>query len=363
MKNETINTTESGVRFLHVADVHLGVEPDAGKPWSKKRRQDIWDSFAEVVEMAGQKQVDFLWITGDLFHAQPLKRELKEINYLFSKIPDTKIVLLAGNHDYLNPKSYYLTNQWAENVSFFSREEAAYIDFPEKNVTVYGMSYWHREVTARCYDDIKPRDNGRINVLLAHGGDERHIPFSPAAILQNGFDYLAAGHIHKGGQMVAGRAVMAGSLEPTDCNDTGAHGYWLGELQKGGAKVQFVPVRKCEYCHEVFPVTSATTEQEVSEWAKNLTQKRPAYQYFRLRLEGRADPETEFDLKRLEELARVVDVQADLTPDYDYEKLEKEYEGSLLGYYVNQMRKKNDAVSRKALEYGVNALLGHKICR
>ena len=60
MKNETINTTESGVRFLHVADVHLGVEPDAGKPWSKKRRQDIWDSFAEVVEMAGQKQVDFL---------------------------------------------------------------------------------------------------------------------------------------------------------------------------------------------------------------------------------------------------------------------------------------------------------------
>lgn len=113
----------------------------------------------------------------------------------------------------------------------------------------------------------------------------------------------------------------------------------------------------------MFPVSSATTEQEVSEWAKNLTQKRPAYQYFRLRLEGRADPEAEFDLKRLEELARVVDVQANLTPDYDYEKLEKEYEGSLLGCYVNQMRKKNDVVSRKALEYGVNALLGHKICR
>lgn len=130
----------------------------------------------------------------------------------------------------------------------FSREEAVYIDFPEKNVTVYGMSYWHREVTARCYDGIKPRDNGRINVLLAHGGDERHIPFSPAAILQNGFDYLAAGHIHKGGQMVAGRAVMAGSLEPTDCNDTGAHGYWLGELQKAA--------RRCSLCQSVSASTA-----------------------------------------------------------------------------------------------------------
>ena len=24
------------------------------------------------------------------------------------------------------------------------------------------------------------------------------------------------------------KAVMAGSLEPTDCNDTGPHGYWMG---------------------------------------------------------------------------------------------------------------------------------------
>ena len=74
------------MKFMHIADVHLGVEPDAGKDWSKKRSQDIWETFAETVLEAGRQKVDFLLISGDLFHKQPLKRELREVNYLFEQI-------------------------------------------------------------------------------------------------------------------------------------------------------------------------------------------------------------------------------------------------------------------------------------
>ena len=355
--------TES-IRFIHIADVHLGVEPDAGRSWSRRRSQDIWDSFAQVVAVAGEWHIDFLFITGDLFHAQPLKRELREVNRLLAQIPDTRVVLLAGNHDYLTPKSYYLTYPWAANVNIFRREETECMDFPGENVAVYGLSYWHREVRRRCYDMLVPANPERVNVLLAHGGDEGHIPFSPARILANGFDYIAAGHIHKGSQMAEGRAVMAGSLEPTDCNDTGPHGYWMGELGKGRSNVHFFPIKKCEYCHEVFRVTPETTERELVEWAKTLLTERPQYQYFRLFLEGCADPETEYDVSMLEELERIVDVTVDVTPDYDYGKLAEEYGDSLLGRYIRRMQRNGtDPVSRKALEYGVNALLGHKICR
>ena len=97
------------MKFIHVSDVHLGIKPDVGKPWSEKRAQDIWDSFAVVIDAAVGLKPDFLLISGDLFHAQPLKRELREVNYLFSRIPQTKIILMAGNHDYLRTKSYYLT--------------------------------------------------------------------------------------------------------------------------------------------------------------------------------------------------------------------------------------------------------------
>ena len=67
------------MKVIHISDVHLGVRPDAGKPWSERRAQEIWNSFAGVIKTAAKEKVDFLLISGDLFHKQPLKRELKEV--------------------------------------------------------------------------------------------------------------------------------------------------------------------------------------------------------------------------------------------------------------------------------------------
>ena len=51
------------MKFMHISDVHLGVKPDAGKAWSEKRAQDIWDSFAEMIEIAAEESPDFLLIS------------------------------------------------------------------------------------------------------------------------------------------------------------------------------------------------------------------------------------------------------------------------------------------------------------
>ncbi|MEI3178466.1 MAG: hypothetical protein V8S31_09295 [Lachnospiraceae bacterium] len=78
---------------------------------------------------------------------------------------------------------------------------------------------------------LRPKDPAKINILLAHGSEAKHIPMSEAALRQNGFDYVSCGHIHKGGQIVKNKAVMAGSLEAdrlliiSDRTDTG----WLGD--------------------------------------------------------------------------------------------------------------------------------------
>lgn len=350
------------MKFIHIADVHLGVTPDEGKAWSKKREREIWDSFAEVIAVAKREQPDFLFITGDLFHAQPLKKELREVNALFEEIPGTKVLLVVGNHDYLRPQSQYLTYSWAKNVYIFRREEAECLAFPEDGVAVYGLSYWHREIRENLYDALHPTDEGLINILLAHGGDERHIPFVARRMIDNGFDYVAAGHIHRGGWLIPGRAVMAGSLEPTDCNDVGPHGYWMGSLTKEASNICFYPIHKCEYCHETYEVHGGTTEREITEWVKNLLLERPEYQYFRLFLRGRRDPEIIYDLHAIEEMERIVDVTEEMEPDYDYERLQREHEDSLLGEYIRRMdRRKQDVCTKKALEYGVNALLGHKL--
>lgn len=75
------------MRFIHLADVHLGAVPDRGCPWSKEREEEIWSTFRRVIAGIREDPVDLLFISGDLFHRQPLMRELKEVNYLFSTIP------------------------------------------------------------------------------------------------------------------------------------------------------------------------------------------------------------------------------------------------------------------------------------
>ena len=65
------------MRFFHIADTHLGAVPDAGFAWSEERRAEIWESFRGVIQKADREEIDLLLIAGDLFHRQPLMRELK----------------------------------------------------------------------------------------------------------------------------------------------------------------------------------------------------------------------------------------------------------------------------------------------
>ena len=83
------------MKFIHIADVHLGVVPDAGKSWSEKRAADIWTTFTEVFAVAKKIKVDMVLIAGDLFHRQPLIRELREINYIFEQVPEIQDIFLC----------------------------------------------------------------------------------------------------------------------------------------------------------------------------------------------------------------------------------------------------------------------------
>ena len=46
------------MKFIHMADAHLGVQPDKGRPWSEDRAREIKETFVKVVEDAESRQVD-----------------------------------------------------------------------------------------------------------------------------------------------------------------------------------------------------------------------------------------------------------------------------------------------------------------
>ena len=101
------------MRFIHIADIHLGAEPDAGSAYSKSRPREIWNSLERICGICEEEGTDLLLIAGDLFHRQPLLRELKEVNACLGRMRKTQVALIIGNHDYLKPGSYYRSFSWA----------------------------------------------------------------------------------------------------------------------------------------------------------------------------------------------------------------------------------------------------------
>ena len=45
------------MKFIHIADVHLGAQPDAGRAYSKERPRELWDALERVLDVCEEEQL------------------------------------------------------------------------------------------------------------------------------------------------------------------------------------------------------------------------------------------------------------------------------------------------------------------
>ncbi len=346
------------MRFIHMADVHLGAAPDGRGGFGETRKKEIWETFRTVIADAAREEADLLLIAGDLFHRQPLMEELKEVNYLFSTLPRTRVALIAGNHDYLRPDSAYLHFPWNRNVACLFSQECECVRFPEIHTSVYGFSYYRPEIVDPLYDGLYPVDREDCQILLAHGGDARHIPIGREALSGSGFDYIALGHIHRPQVVLKNRAAYAGATEPIDCLDYGPHGYILGEYVRGKVSLRFVRRAKREYVLLEVPVTEEDTTFSLRDRLEQMITQRGWQNIYRVILRGSRDPRVHFDTEKLMDFGMVLDVEDQTVPAFHLEELKRKYAGQLIGRYIESFEgKAPDEVEEMALQIGLEALL------
>lgn len=348
------------MRFMHIADVHLGAAPDHGYLWAKDRGRELWESFRRCIQDANEKKVDLLLIAGDLFHRQPEASELREVNYLFSTLERTVVVLIAGNHDYLKPSSPYLDFPWNENVICLFSPECERVKLPELKVEIYGLSYHRQEITEPLYDDLVAEKSDYFKILLAHGGDAEHIPISKDRLLDSGFDYIALGHIHKPQVYIRNLAMYAGALEPIDCNDLGPHGYIIGEVHRKKVKLSFAETCSRQYYHENIEVTEEDTTFSVREKIAEFIRSCGSQHMYRITLIGQRHPKFRPDIREYLKCGRIIDVVDKTVPAFHLEELERQYRGQLIGDYIESFGEApRGIIEEKALAYGLEALLYH----
>jgi len=236
-------------QFLHLADVHLGYQQYG----LKERFNDFGRAFEAAVDYALEKAVDFVLITGDLFHKSAVDPPtlLQAVNNL-DRLRQAGIPVLAveGNHDraryrygyswldFLAEQGYLallspLFEEKGMALPPWDGSEGAYMDIGK--VRIYGLPYLGasiRPVLAELPGALAASrdDHVEFTVLMAHFGLEGEIPGavgglaqSEIAPLREHVDYLALGHWHKPFQR-QGWVYNPGSLETCSVDEC----HWQG---------------------------------------------------------------------------------------------------------------------------------------
>lgn len=346
------------MKFIHAADIHLGASPDAGKSYSQKRAREIWNSFEKLLETCEAEKIDLLLIAGDLFHRQPLLRELKEVNYLFSKLTATQVVMIIGNHDYLKRDSHYHTFPWVSHVHVLTDSEVSYVELKNIKTAVYGASYHSREIYEKPYEKQYANRLQKYEILMVHGGDEKHTPIRKEELLELGYDYIALGHIHKYQEILPGKIAYSGALEPVDTNDVGPHGYIWGEMTNKGCQTKFIPFASREYIQIDLEVTSQMTAYELKELMGKSVKEKGIHNIFKVRLKGFKDPEMHYDKEMLDVYGNITSIEDDTRPAYNMEKIYLLNKDNILGGLIEELGSTaENSIEYMALCEGVRALM------
>lgn len=350
------------MKFIHIADVHIGAHPEAGAAYSGNREREIFDSFKKVVEECEREKIDVLLIAGGLFHRQPLLRELKEIDYLFSKLTVTKVVFVTGSTDYIKENTYYSTFQWSKNVYPILSENLSCIELKSLNLAIYGCSYYKEGITEQKLVEVIEKAEQRFHILLGYGGSKNYMPFKLEELNGLFYDYVALGYLHSPTILVENKIAYAGSLEPIRITDTGKHGYMQGELYvdvegRNCTKVEFKEFASRQYVKMEVDIDPQMINEDVKKKLLDMREQRGCQHMYQFVLKGKRNPKVKFLIEEFDTTGNIVNITDRTLPSYDLKKLEESNSDNLLGAFIRSFENvTEDSVEYMALCEGIEAI-------
>lgn len=277
------------ITFIHAADLHLDSPfkglMDVPEEIFQSVRNSTFAAFDRLIDVAIEKQVDFVLIVGDLFdhERQSLKAQL-HLRDGFERLHNEgiNVYLSYGNHDYTSGNPYPI--EYPQNVFVFPNEEISsfiYEKAGQKLAQIYGFSYEKRAVTEKKAVQYKVTNHEiPFHIAMLHGmihGASEHDPYAPFRLedLRNEpFDYWALGHVHKRQILQETPPVVySGNIQGRHRNETGEKGCYFVQLDESEVNLQFIPLQVFTIVHEKFDLTQYTNITEIIDALMHLLDK------------------------------------------------------------------------------------------
>src|SRR5205085_205214 len=236
------------MKFLHIADIHLGCR----RYNLDERSKDFARAWLDVIQLyAIEREVDFVLIAGDFFNAR--KVEPEAMNHAMAGLrllhdAGIPVVAIEGNHDQKDAVSDY---SWMRSLSRWgylkllepahdeeghlalvpwneAERKGSYIDIA--GARIFGTHWYGTSANAAVPLLVealrRAHGDGLFNILLLHTDVEGQLnrPNIPALSIERMkelrglVDYLALGHTHKRFE-IEGWAFNPGSLEAVSIDE------------------------------------------------------------------------------------------------------------------------------------------------
>lgn len=360
------------MKIIHCADLHLDskMESNLDRDAAAMRREELLDTFENMVAYAVREGVRVILIAGDLFDKPNVRKAAKNrVIQQISQHPEIDFCYIRGNHDQLDFVEE-LAEQQITNLKLFAADQWTAYDYGD--VVITGMELVKENSQTLGMNLVL--DQNRCNIVALHGqeadyqGKDRTEIINLSMLRNKYIDYLALGHIHTyKKERLDDRGVYcySGCLEGRGFDECGEKGFVLLEVEDGKIETEFVPMAK-RCLHEVHVQADPSMDmQGIIEAAKESVEKISPEDLVKIIIEGKTNIETDIDRRRLR---RGLDRDFFYVKVYDRTTVQIDYESfrndrSLKGAFVRLMEQQQMTEEERSaiIEIGMKAIMGEEI--
>lgn len=229
------------IRFLHLADLHLGARFGHLGPHADQRRQDLFDAFRRAVDFAVDdgNRIDAVLVAGDAFDAStPEPALVGQVKAQTARLAEAHLPVfwIPGTHDrFDDPDCVYRQGAFPgvtllTGAQYGTPHEAV---LQGQAVAVSGYA-WQQHISSQHplahLPDLGP---DVLHVALFHGSvlnaglgytvKDHYVPITPEQVAAAPVQYLAMGHYHNPRQWPTARGIAyyPGTLEGRKFGENG----------------------------------------------------------------------------------------------------------------------------------------------
>lgn len=276
-------------KFAHLADCHLGAHR-----YEELKRLEV-KSFKEAIKKSIHEKVDFIIISGDLFHSNiPNMKVVKEVAKILKNLKEAEIPVYVcyGSHDYSPTRTSMIdvleSAGLLERVDRIHYREGKYaLDFtvdPATGAKLTGISARRMSMEIEQFQhlnkDLMEAEEG-FKIFLFHSAITELKPAYlsgmesiPLNLFPQGFNYYAGGHLHERierHEKEYGWIVYPGPLFGSYATDLEANakgkkrGFYIVEFDDTVQSRRFLPLDLVEYAYFEYDVTGKSSQEAMDD--------------------------------------------------------------------------------------------------